>query len=55
MYPKEAASIPDERNKLDVYKLRNDIAVQLLEASGIAIIVITCIILHIYIKFEYCA
>ena len=29
------------------YKLRNDMAVQLLEASGIAIIVITCIILHI--------
>ena len=38
MCPKEAAStIADERNTLDVYKLCNDMAVQLLEASGIAI------------------
>ena len=35
MYSKEAG-LPDERSKLDVYKLHDDMAIQLLEASGIA-------------------
>ena len=37
MYSKKEP-LPNELNALDVYKLRNDMAVQLLKASGMAII-----------------